>query len=188
MLWDGWLVTAAACFRMAGFFQQHYLSRLGAPLAARVAVGMAFMWRSHATHPMRAALLLLRAASVTLAYQLYAVNLYQSSGWCLTVPVARVMAGLGLLAPNLRWNRPALMHAGFVVIAIAMLVVPSVWSGLTIAYASGQTLPQAYGNTNGGASSSWTFSSLLQTLTGSGHSQSAQSGGMVQRVNQSLLA
>jgi hypothetical protein len=113
--------------------------------------------------------------------------MYQSSGWWLTVAVALIMVGLGLLAANLRRNRPALMRAGFVVIAIAMLHVPSVWSELTMAYASGQTLPQAYGHTNGGASSSWAFSSQLQTLTGSGQRQSAQRGGMVQAVNQRLL-
>jgi 4-amino-4-deoxy-L-arabinose transferase-like glycosyltransferase len=68
MLWGGWLVTPAACFSVAGFFHQYYLSTLRAPLAALVAVGMVFLWRPHATHPIRAARLLLGAADVTFPF------------------------------------------------------------------------------------------------------------------------
>ena len=138
MLWGGWLVTAAVFFSVAGFFHQYYLSMLGAPLAATVAVGMVFLWRLHQTHPIRASLMLIAAAAVTLAYQVYAVNMYQSSGWWLAVPVALAVAGLGLLLVNLRWQWPALARAAFVLLAVAMLVVPSVWSGLTVAYNSSQ--------------------------------------------------
>ena len=202
LLWGGWLLTAAAFFSVAGFFHQYYLSMLGAPLAALVAVGTVWLWRLHQTRPVRAALLISGTAAVTLAYQVYAVNLYQSSGWWLAAPIALALAAVALLVANLRWRWPALARAAFVVMACAMLAVPAVWTGLTVAYNSSQTLPQAYGNTgNGGgfpggnssatASANWTLASLAQTLlTGSQSTtpQTASFGGQDQAVNQNLLA
>ncbi len=194
MLWGGWLVTAAAFFSVAGFFHQYYLSMLGAPLAALVGVGIVSLWRLRQAHPVRAALLLIGAAGITLAYQVYAVAMYQSSGWWLAAPIALAAIGAALLLANLRWPWPALARAAFVVLAVAMLVVPTVWSGLTVAYNSSQTLPQAYGNTSSGpssgASTNWTVSSLIQTLVAGSQSQMTQvaAGSLDQGVNQSLLS
>src|SRR5207302_189910 len=116
--------------------------------------------------------------------------LYQSSGWWLAVPLALALAGLALLLVNLRRPTPALARGAFMALAIAMLVVPTVWSGLTVAYNSGQTQPQAYGNTNGSASTSWTVSGLVQTLVSGTSSQTTQvgPGSSAQSVNQNLLA
>src|SRR5262249_37702335 len=159
-------------------------------------------WRLHQTHPGRATLMLLSASAVTLAYQDYAVNLYQSGGWWLAVPMALALAGLALLAASRGWRRAALGRVAFVVVACALLAVPAVWSGLTVAYNSSQTLPQAYGNTgNGGfpgsfnnsraSSTQWTAGGLLQTLFTVSQSQTtpaASLGDMNQGVNQNLLA
>ena len=59
--------------------------------------------------------------------------------------IALTLAGVALLLADLRlhWRWPVLARAAFAVLACAMLVVPAVWSGLTVAYNSSQTLPRS---------------------------------------------
>ncbi|GAB4197629.1 MAG: glycosyltransferase family 39 protein [Roseiflexaceae bacterium] len=150
ILWGGWLLTCAAFFSVAGFFHQYYLTMLGAPLAALVAIGVAFLWRLRAEHPARAAALLLVAALVTLAFQVYAVAMYQSLSWWVALPVVLSLAGGMVLLLGLWRDTPGLARWAFGLLVAALLVTPTVWSGLTTAYAnvSGPT-PQAYGETGG---------------------------------------
>jgi 4-amino-4-deoxy-L-arabinose transferase-like glycosyltransferase len=149
ILWGGWLMTCAVFFSVAGFFHQYYLAMMGAPLAALVAMGVVWVWRLRATQPVRAALVLLTAAGVTLAFQVYAVAMYQSLGWWVVLPV--VLGGLGgaMLLLSLRPAWSAVARPGIAVLTAAILVVPTVWSGWTTAYAdTSGPLPQAYtGNT-----------------------------------------
>jgi 4-amino-4-deoxy-L-arabinose transferase-like glycosyltransferase len=150
ILWGGWLLTCVVFFSVAGFFHQYYLAMMGPPLAAIVAIGLSFLWRLRRTHPTHAALLLLAAAGVTLAFQVYAVRMYMTNSWWVAVPVALGVAGLGLLFAGLRRQWPVLQRSSFAAVAAALLVVPSVWSGLTTAYANeGGSMPQAYGATDG---------------------------------------
>ena len=149
LLWGGWLVTCVVFFSIAGFFHQYYLAMMGAPLAALVAIGITFLWRLRRRRPGRAALLLLVAAAVTLAFQVYAVRMYMTSVWWLALPAALGIAGLARLLTGLRRQASALPRAAFGLLSTALLVVPTVWSGLTTAYASGGGLPQAYGETRG---------------------------------------
>lgn len=150
ILWGGWLLTCAVFFSVAGFFHQYYLTMLGAPLAALVAIGVAFLWRLRSTQPVRATLLLLIATAVTLAFQVYAVGMYLSLAWWVVLPVALgLIGGLALLL-GLRRDAPTAAHWGFALLVVALLVVPGVWSGLTTAYANvSGPMPQAYGSTGG---------------------------------------
>ncbi|HEU4324624.1 MAG TPA: glycosyltransferase family 39 protein [Roseiflexaceae bacterium] len=150
ILWGGWLLTCAVFFSVAGFFHQYYLTMLGAPLAALVAIGVVFLWRLRAEHPGRAALLLLAAVLTTLAFQVYAVGMYQSLAWWVVLPVALGLAGAAALLLGLRRDAPRVVRWGFALLVAALLVVPGVWSGLTTAYANvSGPMPQAYGSTGG---------------------------------------
>lgn len=149
ILWGGWLITCAVFFSVAGFFHQYYLAMLGAPLAAIVAIGVVWLWRLRAAHPLRAALLLLAAAAVTLAFQVYAVQMYGVLAWWVAVPVVLFVAGLTLVLLSLRRAGRALPRLATGLVVAALLVVPGVWSGMTTAYATEQQSPQAYGQSGG---------------------------------------
>ncbi len=139
ILWGGWLLTGAVFFSVAQFFHQYYLTMLGAPLAAVVAIGMAYLWRM--TPSIRLPWLA-GAAFVTLAFQVYAAALYGRAEAWLVVPVA---AGLVAVA-CLTTPSPSLARAGIALLVVALLIVPAVWSGLTTAYVTETGgLPQAYG-------------------------------------------
>lgn len=176
ILWGGWLITCLVFFSVAGFFHQYYLAMLGAPLAALVAMGVTFLWRLRTAHPIRTALLLLVAAGVTLAFQVYAVSIYQSLDWWIAVPIVLGIMGLGLLIAGVWRNGRMLLRVSFVLVMVALLVIPAIWSGLTTAYASVQgPMPQAYSGKGGSPA-----------LAGPGNIAQGTAGGG-QGVNQSLL-
>lgn len=174
ILWGGWLLTSAAFFSVAGFFHQYYLAMLGAPLAALVALGVMFVWRWQATHPLRAVGVWLAAAAVTLAFQMYAVLMYQSVGWWILVPVVLALIGFVLLLKNV-WRGEYMSRLSFVFVVAALLIIPAVWSGFTTAYAdTSGALTQAYAGNSGTNSAGLGFQPV--------------SGGMAgQSVNQTVL-
>jgi len=131
ILWGGWLVTCAVFFSIAGFFHQYYLAMLGPPLAASVALGVVFLRRLGAERPLRAGLFLLAGVAVTLAYQVYAVALYQTLSWWNALPFALALLGAALLVRGLRAEPRRLAPAAVAALVAALLVVPTVWSGLT---------------------------------------------------------
>jgi 4-amino-4-deoxy-L-arabinose transferase-like glycosyltransferase len=147
LLWGGWLVTCVIFFSVAGFFHQYYLAMLGAPLAALVAIGAKYLWQLRATHPLRALFLLIVAVGLTLAFQSYAVvKYYMANGWWVVIPIAFCATGIIVLIATLHRQASVLARASFALIALGILIVPLVWSGLTTAYASsGGAMPQAYG-------------------------------------------
>lgn len=148
ILWGGWLLTCAAFFSVAGFFHQYYLAMMAPPLAAVVGIGALYLWRMRAARPAWATLLLLGAAGATLAFQAYAVAMYQSLAWWVALPVGLGVGGLALLLYSLRRDRQRLARLAFTLTLAALLVVPGIWSGLTTAYAT-QALPQAYAGKSG---------------------------------------
>jgi hypothetical protein len=77
--------------------------------------------------------------------------MYQSLDWWIAVPVVLGIMGLGLLIVGVWRNGRMLLRVGFVLVTVALLVIPAIWSGLTTAYASVQgPMPQAYSG-NGGS-------------------------------------
>ncbi|MBV9791143.1 MAG: glycosyltransferase family 39 protein [Chloroflexi bacterium] len=195
ILWGGWLLTCAVFFSIAGFFHQYYLAMLGAPLAAIVAMGLTWLWRLHAAYPIRAAALLLVAAGVTLAFQVYAVGMYQALGWWVALPIVLAVLGLGLLLIGLRRNLGSIPRLSFALLTAALLTIPTVWSGFTTAYAdTSGAMTQAYGGTGarggfrGGPGS--TFPGAPTTSTGNTPTDGGQpmDGGMGRdSVNSALL-
>lgn len=184
ILWGGWLLTCVAFFSVASFFHQYYLATLGAPLAALVAMGVGRLWHWRKTHPFRAAMVMLIAASVTLAYQVYAVAMYQTVGWWLAVPIALGVIGLGFLLISLRRTESVLSKLSFALITAALVIVPTVWSGLTTAYASvSSPTPQAY---SGNISSRQTDGRMDGQTDGAPPAGNALGNG--QGVNETLLA
>jgi 4-amino-4-deoxy-L-arabinose transferase-like glycosyltransferase len=187
ILWGGWLLTCAVFFSIAGFFHQYYLAMLGPPLAAIVAMGVMFLWHLRTTHPIRAALLVLAAVGVTLAFQVYAVSMYQSLSWWIAVPVALGVLGLGLLVLSLWRTWRVLPCVSFALVTVAILVVPTVWSGFTTAYAdTSGAMTQAYAGNRG------RFDLRRGGPNPANQPQpgddAMDSGGMEQRVNQALLS
>ena len=188
ILWGGWLLTCVAFFSVAGFFHQYYLAMLGPPLAALVGIGATFVWGLRATHPIRAALLLLTAAAVTLAFQVYAVWMYGALAWWIAAPIVLALLGLSLLLISLRRSGWLLARASFAVLIAALLTTPSIWSGLTTAYAT-QSLPEAYA----GARRSFGMGGRMMPApmddaAGAQPPAAGMGGDMDQGVNQALLS
>jgi 4-amino-4-deoxy-L-arabinose transferase-like glycosyltransferase len=145
VLWGGWLLTDAVFFSIAGFFHEYYLSNVGGPLAALVAIGVLEIWRLGENHRWLAALLIASAAAITAAYELRtAAAFIPRIAW---EPIVWGLVAAGtvvLLAAVIRRVRPA-SAAGFACLVAAVLVTPGMWSGLTMLHPSqNQSLPAAY--------------------------------------------
>lgn len=148
ILWGGWLLTCLIFFSVATFFHQYYLVMLGPPLAALVAMGFVWLWRLRQTQPTRAALLLLGAITATLAFQLYAVGIYQSLSWWVALPVVSGLLGAAILLLSLRLQKQILPPMAMALLIGALFTIPAVWSGFTNAYVDTSSgLTQAYGGT-----------------------------------------
>jgi 4-amino-4-deoxy-L-arabinose transferase-like glycosyltransferase len=145
ILWGGWLLTGGVFFSIAGFFHQYYLSMLAPPLAALVGIGALGLWQLHKDRPWVAFGLLSIGAGATLAFQAYTAQAFTSSAWWLPAAVPLLAIGLVALALATLRRIPRGAMAAFTCVAIALLVTPGIWSGLTTFAESGnQTLPAAY--------------------------------------------
>lgn len=144
VLWGGWLLTGGVFFSVAGFFHEYYLAMLGAPLAALVGIGAVELWRLGKRRPWPAVGLALLAVGATLALQLRTATTYVGwAGW-LVVPLVLLGSGAALLSLSVRGRRLA-AQAGTACVVAAMLVIPGVWSVLTMLNSSSnQSLPAAY--------------------------------------------
>lgn len=147
LLWGGWLLTGAAFFSVAQFFHQYYLTMLGAPLAAVVAVGFWLLWSWRSADPGRFIAVLGGAALVTLIFQGYAVSMYGKFGAWLIAPLVLAATGIVATVRGSRSNSARWIASGVATVALALLIVPGVWSTLTMLYVTENGgLPQAYGS------------------------------------------
>lgn len=144
MLWGGWLMICMVFFSVAQFFHQYYLAMLAPPLAAVIGIGAAFLWRIREQFPRRAAAVLVGGAIITLAFQVYAVQMYGMLTWWIALPVLLAALGPGALVFR-RTTR--IVQLGFTLLLVSLLVVPGIWSGYTTAYAGNNALPEAYAGT-----------------------------------------
>ncbi len=144
ILWGGWLITCAVFFSIAGFFHEYYLSTLGPPLAALVAIGIGQLWNMKAEHPWLAVSLLSLSVAGTLGFQYYTASNFVQKIWWLPLAIGLFFIGLLVLAiPLIRPNLRSLL--GFALVTSAMFVTPGVWSVLTnLSVSQNQSLPSAY--------------------------------------------
>ncbi len=147
LLWGGWLLTGAAFFSVAQFFHQYYLTMLAAPLAAIVAVGFWLLWSWRASDASRFIAVLGLAALVTFLFQAYAVAMYGRFGFWLVAPLALAVVGMAAATSGSRSTSTRWIASGVAAVAVALLIVPAVWSTLTMLYVTENGgLPQAYGS------------------------------------------
>lgn len=148
VLWGGWLVTCAIFFSIAGFFHEYYLSMMGPPLAALVAIGIGQLWNLKKEHPKFSAGILGASVIGTIAFQFYTASSFVQTIWWLPVVVVLLVIGLIALTIALIYQK-RMFTTGFALVSAAMLITPGIWSVYTNLSASqNQSLPSAY---SGGA-------------------------------------
>lgn len=172
VLWGGWLITGGVFFSIAGFFHEYYLSMLAAPLAALVGIGLVTFWRWRVQRPWLAVSLLLSAAFVTLAFQIYSAMSYTGLSWWLPFAVILFLLAGWLLILSIRWPGQVLSGLGLAALVASLFLTPAAWSALTMLNSSSnQTLPAAYSgassgpNGNGGLQIDQSLLSLLTANT-----------------------
>jgi 4-amino-4-deoxy-L-arabinose transferase-like glycosyltransferase len=146
VLWGGWLLAAGIFFSAAGFLHEYYLITLAPPIAALAAIGLGLLWDLRTQQPKMSILLLLVVSGVTLLYQAaIARNFIRYISWWPWMVGLPVTGALILIAETRR-KRSWLTAAGYICLAVALLVTPGVWSALTAQNpAPGFFLPSAYG-------------------------------------------
>jgi 4-amino-4-deoxy-L-arabinose transferase-like glycosyltransferase len=141
VLWGGWLVTCLVFFSaISGIFHSYYAIMLAPALGAVAGMGFAQLWEWGKDH-IWAAFLLMIAALVTLAFQVFASSQYNELTVWLPVAGAALLIGGIVLVPA------ALRRLGYVLILMSMLVVPVYWTTMTVATNPNQNLPTAYQGT-----------------------------------------
>lgn len=125
LLWGGWLLTCLVFFSaVEGIFHAYYVIMLAPPLAALVGAAFAWFWQRLSTPAARVGLVL--AAGGTIAFQIYAAHQEGvHAGWLWIAPVLWIVSAIGLGIRRLR-------RVGAWMGILAMLLIPAVWSGLTV--------------------------------------------------------
>lgn len=147
LLWGGWLVSCLVFFSVAEFFHAYYMVMLAPALGALVGIGATLLWRLAQRRRVLALGLLVAASFVTLAFQFYLAQSFAVGAWWLALPWLVFVVSVLLLSASLlseaHWKQWAL--PAFALVLTAMLIVPAVWSGLTVADESVNVgLPAAY--------------------------------------------
>ena len=153
VLWTGWLVLCYAYFCVSGFFHRYYLATMAPAIAALVGVGVVAMAR-RCRRPGWQAHLLPVALVVCAGVQFVLLQPYGTWANALVPVVAGLLlvAVAGLIAAQvLRWvpSLAAVRVFGALGVA-ALLVVPAVWSVVTVADGSNTMLPVAGPSLQGG--------------------------------------
>ena len=138
VLWGGWLLTCVVFFStVEGIFHAYYTTMLVPPLGAMVGAGFAWFWERLRRPAARWGLGL--AAAGTVAFQVFAAHQEGvTAGWLWLAPTLLVLGALALAFPRAR-------RAGALTALVSMLLIPAVWTGLTIfAPSPHANLPTAY--------------------------------------------
>ncbi len=146
LLWGGWLITCAVFFSIAGFFHEYYLSMMGAPLAALIAVGIGELWNLSKKKVILAAGILGLSGFGTIAFQIFTAKSFVQNIWWLAAVIFALIIGLIALVFSMLGQKQRLSFAtGSILIVIAMLITPGIWSVYTNLSASqNQSLPSSY--------------------------------------------
>jgi 4-amino-4-deoxy-L-arabinose transferase-like glycosyltransferase len=149
VLWGSWLITCLVFFSIAGFFHNYYLATISPALGAVVGMGFSIFNTLRQKRIRFIGLLLLVSGLLTVVFQIYlAAQFDMSQVW--------ELLGLGLLAVGavillVSWiSKHQILHFPWMATSLvltAMLIIPAVWSGLTVAQGAGGMLPEAYTGT-----------------------------------------
>jgi len=136
ILWGIWLITCLVLFSViSGIFHAYYTVILAPALAALVGVGFAYIWNLGGERKWPGALLLL-AATVTLAFQWFAIDQYQDRRYLIIVAGALLVAGSLLMSVR--------RQVAHLTIFSAILLVPAYWTLMTALSNPDRTFPSAY--------------------------------------------
>jgi len=136
VLWGGWLLTCVVFFSMvSGIFHSYYAIMLAPALGAMVGVGFAQLW-SWGKDKNWVGILLIVAAAITLAFQVFASIQYgELSWWMLGVGILFIFGSLLLIV---------MKRAAYITILASMMVIPIYWTVMTVASDQNIKLPSAY--------------------------------------------
>lgn len=139
VLWGGWLLTCLVFLSaVEGIFHAYYTIMLAPALGAVVGLGAAQLWRWQARPP-RVNWLLICAAALTALFQVFTARQYDVTALWIYLPLLPLIGGAALL-----WSKP-LRRVGFVAVLASMLLIPGIWTGLTVLdKAPNVSLPTAY--------------------------------------------
>ena len=145
LLWGGWLLTGLVFFSLAGFFHAYYLVMLAPPLGAGVGMVFSLLWWD-SSRSRRGLIVLVGAAGVVIAYQVYLAGSYRVRDPWVYIAPALFMVGVLALGLSRRRGSPAVLgQASRAVILASVLLIPLVWSVLTaLEDNSHGGLPSAY--------------------------------------------
>ena len=141
------LLTCVVFFSVAEFFHAYYMVMLAPALAASLGLGWFVFDHWRRGKPWGAALGWLAAAGLTLALQVHLLRVYGTSGVYLPLTVGLFLVGVGLvLFQAYRAGQGNYLRSpGYGVVLGAVLLIPLVWSFLTVASDSPNVnLPSAY--------------------------------------------
>jgi len=145
VLWGGWLLTCLVFFSaVEGIFHAYYVIMLAPALGGVVGGGFGQLWRRPPAGMIQAYrhwadALLVIAAAVTIAFQIFTATQYGGVSAWIYIPVILlvVAAGFFLIA--------ALRRVGYVTVLAALLTIPLIWTALTVFDATPEVnLPTAF--------------------------------------------
>ena len=142
VLWGGWLLTCVVFFSMvSGIFHSYYAIMLAPALGAMVGIGFAQLW-SWGKDKNWVGILLIVAAAITLAFQVFASYQYnEQSWWMLGAGILFMVGALSMVARSVK-------RVAYVTILASMLIIPMYWTVMTVASDQNTNLPTAYSGIN----------------------------------------
>jgi 4-amino-4-deoxy-L-arabinose transferase-like glycosyltransferase len=136
ILWGGWLLVCIVFFSVvSGIFHAYYAIMIAPALGAMVGIGFDQLWKWDASKKW-AGLLLIGAAAITLAFQLFASYQYgEMSMWMVATGI--LLIGGSLLMAVAR-------RAAYITLLGSVLVIPAYWTVMTVLSNPDVNLPTAY--------------------------------------------
>jgi 4-amino-4-deoxy-L-arabinose transferase-like glycosyltransferase len=140
LLWLGWLLTGIIVFSSLNFFHAYYLASIAPPLAALVGIASAKGWAWIKQSPGQGLMLALMVLGASLAYQAYALRLYQQNfdgllAFCFLITL--IFAFLG-------WQNSVFRRFFALAWLFSLLAVPAFWAWATANEIPNMVIPNAY--------------------------------------------
>lgn len=138
ILWGGWLLTCVIFFSMvSGIFHAYYAIMLAPALGAMVGIGFAQIWNQDNKWMF---IILIASALITIAFQIFATTQYGEFAWWMLG--TSLLLGIGIM---LKSN---MKRVSYIMVLLAMSLIPTYWSVMTVVNGSNNNLPTAYEGQN----------------------------------------